>query len=102
MTFDARSLGVPVTMASPATQPAAGDTFHVTTHSVFLFWGLYASSEPSLLHTLEGQLGGGGGVADLRIHVHRRLPDVLITVLSAGLVSPVSVTFQGTIAPQAP
>ncbi len=102
MTFDATSLGVPVSMASPAARPAVGDTFNIKSHAVFLFWGMYASTEPSLQRTLEGQLGGGRGVQDLRIHVHHRWTDVLIAVLSAGLVTPVSVTFQGVIAPQSP
>ena len=38
LTFDARSLGVQATMASPATEPAVGDTFRVTQTALHLFW----------------------------------------------------------------
>lgn len=102
MSFDASSLGVPATMASAAARPVVGDTFNVRSRAVFLFWGLYASSEPNLERTLQGQLGGGRGVQNLRISVRHRWTDLLITVLSAGIVAPVSVTFQGVIAAQAP
>ncbi len=97
MSFDARSLGVPATMASPAAQPEAGDAFRVTQTSVHLFWGLYQVRAASLQNVLAGQLGTGRGIANLRIRVHRRWSDVLGTVLSAGLIVPASVTFEGVI-----
>ena len=100
MTFDATSLGVPAAMASPS--PVAGDTFNVRTHATYLFWGLYTGGAPNLGRTLQGQLAGGRGVQNLRIHVSRRWSDLLITVLTAGLVDPVSVTFQGVITPALP
>lgn len=102
MTFDSTSLGVQATMASAVSQPAVGDTFTVTSHAVYLFWGLYPVKMPSLRNTLEGQLAGGRGVQDLRIHVGRRWSDLLVTVLTVGVVSPVSVTFEGVITPQSP
>lgn len=102
MTFDATSLGVPVVMASPASQPAVGDTFNVTSRATFLAWGLYPIKIPSLQNTLEGQLAGGRGVQNLRIRVHRRWSDLLVTALTAGLVVPVSVTFDGVITPPSP
>jgi hypothetical protein len=102
MTFDAASLGVTATMASAAAQPAVGDSFNIRTHGVFLFWGLYPSSVPSLEHTLEGQLAGGRGVQNLRIRVYRRWTDVLFSVLTGGIVVPVSVRFEGVITPQLP
>jgi len=102
MTFDTTSLGVPVGMASPAAQPVAGEAFNVRSHGVYLFWGLYANSQPSLEHALEGQLAGGRGVQNLRIRVFRRWSDILITVLSAGIIDPVSVSFEGVITPQSP
>ncbi len=97
MTFDARSLGVPAGMASPALQPAVGDTFNINTHAVFLLWGVLPSHVPSLAQTLEGQLAGGRSIQDLRIRVWRRWSDALVTVLTAGLVNPVSVAFHGVI-----
>jgi hypothetical protein len=102
MTFDTTSLGVPAGMASPAMQPAVGDTFKVQSRALFLFWGLYPSSEPSLERALAGQLVGGSAVQNLRIRVYRRWADILITVLSAGIVDPVSVSFEGIVAPSAP
>jgi hypothetical protein len=102
MTFDATSLGVPASLASSAAQPAVGDTFNVRTKAVYLFWGLYASQEPSVLRVLEGQVAGGRAVQDLRVHVARRWSDILITVLTAGVVSPVTVSFRGVIVPGSP
>jgi hypothetical protein len=98
MTFDATSLGVPAVMASPASQPVVGDTFTVTSRALYAFWGLYPLHRPSLENTLEGQLVGGRAVANLRIRVRRRWSDLLVTVLTAGLLNPVSVTFDGVVA----
>ena len=102
MTFDATSLGVPAAMASAASRPVAGDTFNVQSKAVYLFWGLYASSRPSLLNALESQLSGGRGVQDLTVRVSHRWSDALITVLTAGIVTPVTVTFHGVVAPAGP
>ena len=102
LTFDSTSLGVPVSMASVASRPAVGDTFNVRLGAVYLLWGLLPIKTPNLENTLESQLAGGRAVRNLRIHVRRRLPDVLITVLTAGIVSPVSVTFEGVVAAASP
>ena len=102
LTFDSTRLGVPASMASAASQPAVGDTFHVRSTAVFLFWGALAAHEPSLENTLESQLGSGRAVRDLRIHVTRRLSDLFFTVVTAGIVAPVSVTFDGVIAAPSP
>ena len=102
MTFDATSLGAPAVMASAASQPAVGDPFAVTSRALYAFWGLYPIRTASLQNTLEGQLAGGRGVQNLRIRVRRRLSDLLVTVLTAGLLTPVSVTFEGVVAPQSP
>lgn len=96
-TFDATTLGVPVTVASPAGQPAQGDRFRVSQKSVFGFWGLLKFKEPSLRKALAAQLGGGSGVADLKIRVRSRWSDVLITGLTLGLIVPRSVTFEGVV-----
>jgi hypothetical protein len=96
-TFDATTLGVPVTVASAAGQPAQGDRFRVGGKSVFGFWGLLKFREPSLRKALAAQLGGGTGVADLRIRVRSRWSDVLITGLTLGLIVPRSVTFEGVV-----
>jgi hypothetical protein len=96
-TFDATTLGVPVTMASPAGQPAQGDRFLVSSKSVFGFWGILRFKEPSLRKALAAQLAGGSGVTNLRIRVRSRWSDVLITGLTLGLVIPRSVTFEGVV-----
>jgi hypothetical protein len=96
-TFDATTLGVPATVASPAGQAAQGDRFSVSSKSVFTFWGLLRLKEPSLRKALAAQLAGGSGVADLRIKVRSRWSDVLITGLTLGLIIPRSVTFEGVV-----
>jgi hypothetical protein len=96
-TFDATTLGVPATLASAAAQPAKGDRFTVTSRAVFALWGIARLKEPSLRKTLAGQLGGGSGLADVKIRVRSRFSDLLITVLTAGLIVPRSVTFEGVV-----
>lgn len=97
LTLDARTLGVPVTMASPATRPAEGSRFSVTSRALYAFWGIAKLKEPSLRKALAAQLGGGSGVADLRIKVRSRWTDVLITALTAGLIVPRAVTYEGVV-----
>jgi hypothetical protein len=96
-TFDATTLGVPATVASPAGQPAQGDRFSVGGKAVFGFWGLVRFKEPSLRKALAAQFAGGSGVADVRIRVRSRWSDVLITGLTLGLIVPRSVTFEGVV-----
>jgi hypothetical protein len=96
-TFDARTLGVPVTLASPAGEPAEGSRFSVTSRAVYGLWGLARLKEPSLRKALAAQLTGGSGIADLRIKVRSRWSDVLIAALTAGLIVPRAVTFEGVV-----
>jgi hypothetical protein len=96
-TFDATPLGVPATMASPAGQPPEGSRFRVTSHALFAFWGVAKIKEPSLRKALAAQLGGGSGIADLKIKVKSTWSDVLITVLTAGLIVPRAVTYEGVV-----
>jgi hypothetical protein len=95
--FDATTLGVPATMASPAGQEPQGDRFSVSGKSVFTFWGLLRLKEPSLRKALAAQLAGGSGIADLKIKVRSRWSDVLITGLTLGLIAPQTVTFEGVV-----
>ena len=99
LTFDATHLGVPTTMAGPAQAPPQGTPFRVTKHPVFLMLGLLPVSRPNLEDVLAGQVGTGAGVADLKITVRSRWSDLLVTVLTAGLVVPRSVTFEGVVVP---
>jgi hypothetical protein len=96
-TFDATTLGVPVTVASPPGKEPQGARFSVSGKSVFTFWGLMRLKEPSLRKALAAQLVDGIGVADLRIKVRSRWSDVLITGLTLGLIVPRSVTFEGVV-----
>ncbi|MEO6058267.1 MAG: hypothetical protein ABIQ49_15695 [Gemmatimonadales bacterium] len=101
LSFDATTLGVPATLASAAGQPPAGDRFAVSGKAVFALWGLARLKQPSLRKALAAQLGGGGGVADVRIRVRSRWSDLLFTVLTAGLIVPRTVTFEGVVTPAA-
>ena len=96
-TFDATTLGVPVTMASPAGQQSADAHFRVTSHALYGFWGLAKIKDPSLRKALAAQLAGGSGIADLKIKVRSKWTDVLVTVLTAGLLVPRAVTYEGTV-----
>jgi len=102
MQYSTRSLGVPVTMAEPLAQPVPGDSFKITLHAMHYFWGLAPGRLPSLQHALAGQLGTGGGVHSLTIRSRKKLADVIFTVVSLGLISPTSVTFQGVVTRGAP
>jgi hypothetical protein len=102
LTFDARSLGVPVTMAAAAGVPVVGDTFTVTQTAVHLFWGAYEVRPARLQSALANQLGEGRAIANLRIRTHHRLLDLVAIALTAGLVSPTAVTFQGIVTRPAP
>jgi hypothetical protein len=97
MTFDATTIGVPVTLASPAGQPSEGSRFSVTSSAVYALWGLGRLKQPSLRKALAAQLAGGSGVADLKIKVRSRWSDILITALTAGLIVPRAVTFEGVV-----
>jgi hypothetical protein len=96
-TFDATTLGVPATLATPADQPPVGDRFRVTQRSVYGLWGLATIKSPSLRKALAAQLAGGNGIAGLKIRARSRWSDVLITALTAGLIVPRSVTFEGVV-----
>ena len=96
-TYDATKLGVPVSMATGAGQPAEGERFSVTGRAVYGLWGTVQIKQPSLRKALAGQLAGGTGIADLRIKVRSRFIDVLITGLTLGLIVPRAVTFEGVV-----
>jgi len=95
--FDATSLGVPATMASPVGQPVQGEQFKVNNTALYMFLGLLPLSQPDLEKALGRQLVGGKGVADLKITVKSRLLDILVTGVTLGLIVPRTVTFEGTI-----
>ncbi len=98
-TFDATRLGVPVTLAVAAGDPVEGTRFRVTSRALYAFWGLAKIKDPSLRKALAAQLAGGSGIANLRIKVRSRWSDVVISVLTAGLIVPRAVTYEGTVTP---
>ena len=83
--------------SSPADQPPVGDRFRVTQRSVYGLWGLATIKSPSLRKALAAQLAGGSGIAGLKIKARNRWSDILITALTAGLIVPRSVTFEGVV-----
>jgi hypothetical protein len=100
LTFDAGTLGANVTVASPPGSEPCTAQFRRSQKAVHVLWGLLPASGPSLERTLAGQITGTQSVANLKIHVRSRLTDLLVTVLTAGLVTPRSVTFEGCVVGQ--
>jgi len=96
-TFDATTLGVPATLDSPGGQPPPGDRFKVSSKEVFGLWGIARIKQPSLRKALAAQLAGWSGVADVKIKVRSRWSDVLLMVLTGGLIVPRTVTFEGVV-----
>ena len=99
LSFDAGTLGVKVSMSEPAGQQPEGTEFTITKKAVFLLFGLRRVSNPSLESVLAGQLLDAGEVRNLQIKVRSRFIDIFVTILTAGLVVPRSVTFHGWMVP---
>lgn len=100
MTFDARTLGANVTVASPPDSAECRVEFRRSQTAIYLLWGLVPASRPSLERALAGQVAGTQSVANLRIRVRSRFTDLLLTGLTVGLVAPRSVTFEGCVVGQ--
>jgi hypothetical protein len=96
-TFDATSLGVPVTMAAAAGEQPQGEAFKVNQSSVFAFWGLLTLTTPHLEKVLATQLVGGKSVTNVKMRIHSKWSDLLITALTLGVVVPRTVTFEGVV-----
>jgi len=96
-TFDARTLGAKTTLASRATEPLQGEPFTVSKTAVYLFWGIGAASRPSLERILEGQVTGDAEIANLRITSRSRFGDVLLSVLTGGLIITRGITYEGVV-----
>jgi hypothetical protein len=99
-TIDATSLGVPITLSSAAGQRPAGERFKIGTHAVFGLWGMASLKKPAVDKILASQLVGRNALADVRVRVHSSWSDVLITVLTGGIVVPRSVTIEGVAVSQ--
>src|SRR5262245_340322 len=96
-TFDATTLGVPVTMAAPAADQPVGEAFKVNQSAVYAFWGLATLTSPRLDQPRGTQLVGRKSVANVKTRVRDRWSDVLSTALTLGVVVPRTVTFEGVV-----
>jgi hypothetical protein len=96
-TFDATTLGVPATMASSAAAADSGTAFVVSSHATYALWGLFSVKQPSVEKALASQLVGGKKIENVRIKVRSSVTDVLLTIFTAGIVVPRSVTVEGTV-----
>ncbi|MDP3911936.1 MAG: hypothetical protein Q8Q14_16245 [Gemmatimonadales bacterium] len=99
LTIDSTELGVPATLAESARTPVQGTPFRVTRHPVYLLWGAVPASRPNAEDVLAGQVGTGSRIANLRVRVRSRWSDLLITAITAGVIVPRSVTFEGVVVP---
>jgi hypothetical protein len=101
-TFDARTLGANVSLASAPGAEPCGTRFRRSQKAVFLIWGLIPASRPSLQNALAGQVTGRAEIRHLRIRVRSRFTDLLFTGITVGLIVPRTVTFEGCVVDQAP
>lgn len=97
MNFDATKVGVPVTMASSTEAPAQGEKFKVQSTAVYGLWGIATLRQPSVERTLRSQLVGAKQISDVRIKVKSRVGDVIVSVLTLGLIVPRSVEMEGVV-----
>ena len=95
--YDARTLGARTTLAAPATDQPKGESFKISKTAFFAFWGVATASRPSLERVLASQVSGESEIANLRITEKSRIGDVIVTVLTAGLVVPRTITYDGTV-----
>jgi len=99
-TIDATNLGVRATLAEPAAAPASGTPFRITKKATYLLWGIVPLGDQRVDRILSTQLADSPGIADLRIQSRAKFTDVLLTVLTAGLIVSRSVTYEGIITPR--
>jgi len=69
----------------------------VNQSSVYAFWGVLTLTTPSLDKVLANQLVGGKAVTNLKMRIHSKWSDLLITALTLGIVVPRTVTFEGIV-----
>jgi len=96
-TFDARTLGAGVSLAAAPGAGPCPTRFRRSQKAVFLLWGLVPAARPSLQNALASEVAGTAEIRDLRISVRSRFTDLLFTGITAGLVVPRSVTFEGCV-----
>lgn len=96
-TFDATTLGVPATLASANATTPAGTAFAVKGKALWAAWGIIPMSQPQLGKVLAAELVGGKSIANVRIKSHTSFWDGLISVATAGVLVPRSMTFEGVV-----
>jgi hypothetical protein len=69
----------------------------VTSRAVYAFWGAAKLKDPSIRKAIAAELAGGSSVTNVKVKVRSRWNDVLITVLTLGLIVPRAVTFEGVV-----
>jgi hypothetical protein len=87
-------------MASAAATSATGEPFSISRKSIYLVAGLVHAARPSIDDVLSAQATSNARVADLRIKVRSRFSDILISILTVGMVVPRTVTFEGVVVRQ--
>ncbi len=95
--FDATTLGVPVTMASPAGEAPQGDSFSVSSRSVHALWGLVPLSRSSIRRALGVQAIDAPIITGVKITVRSRWSDLLVSALTLGILVPRTVTYEGVV-----
>ena len=96
-TFDATTLGIDASMSAPVSVQVQGEEFKLSKKAVYLVAGLFSASKPSLDEFLASQVTGDARIANLKIEVRSKPFDVLITILTLGIVVPRTVTYEGVI-----
>lgn len=96
-TFDAVSLGVPVTMSGAPGEVPAGKPFRVTSHTVHALFGMVTLSQANLRKGLATQLVGADQVAQLKIKTKTRLFDLIISGITLGMILPKTVIYEGVV-----
>ncbi len=96
-TIDATRIGVPVTLASSVEAPPQGERFDLSSSVLWAFWGAVRVKESSLRETLSSQLVGAREIRDVRIRIYSKWPQVLVSVITLGILVPRTVRAEGVI-----
>ena len=62
-----------------------------------MFWGIVQPGKPSLKDVLAAQTTGAARIADLKVTVRSKWSDVLVSILTLGIIVPRSVRFEGVV-----
>lgn len=96
--FSAVELGLPVSMGEAAGTPIAAQPFRIRTKSVHLLWGILPLSRSSLSDAVAHQVIDANSITNVRIRVSSRWSDLLVMALTAGVIVPRTVTYEGVAA----